>query len=490
MPHVASTLGRGDVVAGRYRIDAPIGGGGFGAVFRATCLRLSRSVALKVLLPELVDDPQGRSRFLREAELAQHLEHPHTVRLLDFGVGDDGAPFIAWELLSGRTLAEALSTGGLDVAKVGRIAAQVLGALMEAHSRGIVHRDIRPANLFLCEYEGERDFVKVLDFGIAKVVDSGAPVPGLTRRGMMVGTPSYMAPEQVAAAPATRLSDVYALGLTMAEALTGETVVQGANAVEIARQQASSDPVPLPPEVLGSRLGAVIRRATQKRIELRFASAAEMLEHVEAAMDGSAAVRPVTIPGRPAPLPESVTLRTEIALQRPPDSLSASGPIAPAPPVRARRRAAPGWPIPAALVAVALASAVGIVASTTRDRSKARGAATRVGTGAGERPGLRELSVETLEERLVARGWTVNHVNKGRSGPDPRLVTFLLRKEDRRGTVWFHRLASEADAIQEERRVLSKVPPRGVVRAVETILVIDIHDHPGEGRELAIDISR
>jgi serine/threonine-protein kinase len=281
----ATQLRPGDVLAGRYRIEAHIGAGGFGAVFRATQLNLGRPVALKVLLPDLVRQPAELERFRREAQMAQRLEHPNTVRLFDFGVAEDtGVPYMAWELLKGQPLDALLKASGqVPPARVGRIAMQVLKSLMEAHSLGIVHRDIKPSNIFLCDFSGEPDFVKVLDFGIAKATQSQTQ-QGLTRAGVALGTPSYMSPEQVAASGVTPVSDLYALGLVMAEMLTGRVVFTGQTGVDIALAQVSPSPVPLAPEVLNSPLGPVIQRATQKTAAHRYASATEMLQHLEAVM--------------------------------------------------------------------------------------------------------------------------------------------------------------------------------------------------------------
>ncbi len=170
----------GDIVAGRYRVEALLGKGGFGVVYRAVQLNIGRAVALKMLLAEALAHAGGIARFRREAELAQRLEHPNTVRLYDFGETEGGLPFAAWELLRGHPLDEVLrAEPTLAAPRVARIGAQALKALMEAHGLGIVHRDVKPSNLFLCEFSGERDFVKVLDFGIAKCLSDG---PGLTRK--------------------------------------------------------------------------------------------------------------------------------------------------------------------------------------------------------------------------------------------------------------------------------------------------------------------
>src|SRR6185437_9827319 len=197
----------------------------------------------------------------------------------DFGRAADGSPFLVFELLKGQTLDAAIRAGGgLPATRVHRIATQILKALMEAHSLGIVHRDIKPANVFLCDFQGEPDFVKVLDFGIAKGTGQGP----LTRSGQVVGTPSYMSPEQVSGLPVTFASDLYAVGLVMSEALTGMPVYRNAPGPEIIAAQVSPAPVPHEPLVFESPLAPVIFRATQKQPNLRYGSGAEMLAHLQA----------------------------------------------------------------------------------------------------------------------------------------------------------------------------------------------------------------
>ncbi|HEY4119979.1 MAG TPA: serine/threonine-protein kinase, partial [Byssovorax sp.] len=183
----------GDVIAGKYRLEELIGQGGFGVVFRAVQLNLERQVAIKMMLPQALARGDGLARFLREADLARKLEHPNTVRLYDCGEAEGGVPYIALELLRGRPVDVAIRDDGpFEVGRAARIGVQALKSLMEAHALGIVHRDIKPSNLFLCEFSGERDYVKLLDFGIAKVEGSAA-----TLGGTMLGTPAYMSPEQV-----------------------------------------------------------------------------------------------------------------------------------------------------------------------------------------------------------------------------------------------------------------------------------------------------
>ncbi len=280
----------GDVIAGRYRVESLLGRGGFGVVYKAADLQEgSRPVALKMMLVAALAQEEGLARFKREAELAKSLDHPNTVRLFDFGTSEEGLPFIAWELLDGRPLDVVLGAElRLSPARVARIATQILSALEAAHALGIVHRDIKPGNVFLCTRPGEKDVVKIIDFGIAKDTKSGTP---LTRVGSILGTPSYMAPEQVAGRHVTTSADLYSLGLVMAEALTGQVVYGGANGFEVCLAQLAATPAPLLPEVLASPLGPVIAKATQKAVADRFPSAAAMkaeLESVSAGLDTDA----------------------------------------------------------------------------------------------------------------------------------------------------------------------------------------------------------
>jgi len=189
------------------------------------------------------------------------------------------------QLLRGRSLNEVLwDDGAMDAARVGRITSQILKSLMEAHALGIVHRDIKPENIFLVDFEGEPDYVKVLDFGLAKAVHRGQTIgTPLTAYGETVGTPNYMAPEQVRGKPVTARTDLYALGLVMSEMMTGKMVFPGDDGLEVCKEQISHDPSQLEPVVLESALGAVIRRATLKPPDDRYRSASEMLEEIDEA---------------------------------------------------------------------------------------------------------------------------------------------------------------------------------------------------------------
>ena len=363
----------GTLIGGRHRIEALLGRGGFGVVYRATQLALDRPVALKVLLPEALGD-EALPRFQREAEIVQRLDHPNIVRLLDFGVGAGAEPYLVFELLQGQTLHEALASAGpLSVARAARVGAQILKALMEAHARGVVHRDIKPANVFLCNFQGEPDFVKVLDFGIAKGRDSGT----LTGRGGVLGTPAYMAPEQANGGVVGFAADLFSLGLMLEEMLTGKAVYGGMSLVDIVREHVSASAVPHAASALSSPLGPIIHRATSKRAELRYPSAGEMLAHLEAAMSyatASGQVAPSSTGATPPNIAHAPTAQPGAMAGYP------SRVLVPTPPkARSRQRALPWKALAAAGGGVVLIGAlVAAAAALTggRPREPRRAAAT------------------------------------------------------------------------------------------------------------------
>ena len=210
----------GTVIAGSYRIDDFLGRGAIGAVFGGMHLRLERQVAVKFVDPTLMEDPEIRARFKREAKIAAQIGSSHAVEVFDYGVGEDGAPYLVMEKLIGEDLHARLTREGpLSVDRALRIAKQVCRALGAAHGNGIVHRDLKPENVFLVERDGQTEFVKVVDFGLSTFVQSDDT--RLTRAGQSVGTPLYMAPEQAGAHQFDARVDVYSLGVLIFETTTG-----------------------------------------------------------------------------------------------------------------------------------------------------------------------------------------------------------------------------------------------------------------------------
>jgi eukaryotic-like serine/threonine-protein kinase len=213
----------GDVVAGKYRIEDVIGEGGMGAVYAATHTLTGKRVALKWMLPELAADEGAVQRFIREAQAAGRIDHPNVVDVYDVGE-HDGSTFLVMEYLQGETLTAAFNRGGLDARHIIQLLIPAMRGVAAAHKTGVVHRDLKPDNVFLCRSgDGSYREPKVLDFGISKVsAGEGQLNPRLTRTGAVMGTPYYMSPEQVrGSSDVDQRTDVYAFGVILYEALTG-----------------------------------------------------------------------------------------------------------------------------------------------------------------------------------------------------------------------------------------------------------------------------
>jgi serine/threonine-protein kinase len=251
----AEAARHGEVLAGRYQLMDTIAVGGSGAVYRAA-VDSGGHVAVKVMHAEHPEGDAERRRFGREAQIIQALVHPHVVRVLDYGHTRDGMPFLVFPLLDGNTLDSKLKiAGALPAAEVGRISLQVLSALERAHDEGIAHRDIKPANIFLVP-SVLGDNVQILDFGLAKLVFQGDGAE-VTRHGALVGTPRYMAPEQVRGEQVSETADIYSFGLVMAEMLLGHPVVTASRELDIYMTHGSDKPLELAEVVLASPFAAI-----------------------------------------------------------------------------------------------------------------------------------------------------------------------------------------------------------------------------------------
>ncbi len=235
----------GRIVAGRYRVLSKLGAGGMGTVFRAEQTSVKRTIALKVLDPAMTMNPELLRRFQAEAEVVARLSHPNTVTLFDFGQDETGVLFIAMELVHGSSLRDTIAReGALSPHRAVDVAEQVASSLADAHAHGIVHRDLKPDNVILSERAGRRDFARVLDFGIAKLFDDPGGAPAMTRAGQILGTPQYMAPEQITGHAIDGRTDVYALGVLLYEMLAGAPPFQGDNLVALLSKHLHDPPPP------------------------------------------------------------------------------------------------------------------------------------------------------------------------------------------------------------------------------------------------------
>ena len=255
-------------IDGRYRIESLLGRGGMGAVYKATQTNMGRAVAIKLLLKEFANHTDVAKRFLREARTISQLSHVNTITVHDFGQTADGQLFIVMEHLTGRPLTDRIEEGPMPADEALRIVRQTAAALSEAHDKGIVHRDIKPDNIFLAELGGEVDEVKVLDFGIAKLLDTDEEVTQLTKAGFSVGTPSYMSPEQAQAqAEITHASDLYALGCILFECVAGRPPFVADSAVGVLMAHCTATPPTIQQIRPELRPGAAVEALTAALLE-------------------------------------------------------------------------------------------------------------------------------------------------------------------------------------------------------------------------------
>ncbi len=276
-----------ELFANRYRVLTQIGHGGMGRIYQAVDVTASRVVALKVLHPHLIEDEAARRRFDREAKATIHLRHPNLLIVHDYGFSDEGLPFIAMEFLDGEVLHKILTIDGpLEIRRFLQIFLQVCSALYHAHMNRVIHRDVKPGNIMLIKVDRNNDLVKLVDFGIAKIVRAdGRTMQRLTQTGDVLGSPFYMSPEQCMGRDLDPRSDIYSLGCVMYEAISGIRPFDSPNALSTMQLQVTTPPKPFsevcPKLGIPPQIESVIFRTLEKDPANRFQTAKELGQRLE-----------------------------------------------------------------------------------------------------------------------------------------------------------------------------------------------------------------
>jgi serine/threonine-protein kinase len=302
----------GVTLDGRYRIDGLLGEGGMGVVYLGRHMAMDKKVAIKILRTEFACRADTKARFRQEARAASSVENPHIVDVSDFGSLPDGSTYLVMEYLDGVPLST-LTRNDEPIAldKAIAIGRQIADGLAEVHDRGIVHRDLKPDNIFLVKEGGQEDFVKILDFGIAKVLES--PEAKMTMAGSLFGTPSYMSPEQAAGMPVDARTDVYALGIIMYELASGRVPFEADTLMGILTQHLYRKPLPLRDLVgeshVSAGLDAIIFKALSKAPEQRYQNMRALSSDLAAVAEGRTPEAAIEMAfrqdsARPAPAPQ------------------------------------------------------------------------------------------------------------------------------------------------------------------------------------------
>ncbi len=306
-------IAHGTLISARYEVIRLIGEGGMGEVYEAKHVHIGKRVALKCLNKAFTKDAEAVERFQQEARIAGTLGHANICEVMDFGVTGDGQPYLVMEYMEGESLADLIKREKkLPVERALEVTASVLSALEEAHGQGIVHRDLKPENIFMANIKGHGEVVKLLDFGISKIMKPGESAMRLTKTGMMVGTPFYMSPEQVRGrTDVDHRSDLYACAVMLYEMLTGKVPFEGSTFNEIIIK-IIEDPFPTVGKADGvpRKVANLIRKTADKRPEKRIQTAREFRENVEKIQAGKSSVGSSTAMAVEAYSPEGSSERS------------------------------------------------------------------------------------------------------------------------------------------------------------------------------------
>lgn len=310
----------GKVIAGRYRLETRLGEGGMGVVYRARHVLIDRIVALKLIRPDLRSETHLRAWMLREARAANRVDHAHIVEIHDVGETEEGELYLVMEVLVGTALSAEIAKGPMPIARAVDIIEQMCAALARAHDLGVVHRDLKSDNIMLTARGGRRDFVKILDFGLAAL----ARDPRLAPKGAIFGTPEYMSPEQARGDDATAVSDLYALGILFYEMATGQLPFRSSDRdtlLEMQRSAPAQRPRALRPD-LAPAAEAIIMRLLEKDPRKRFRDGHHLQEELKAFQRSLPATPwdqqnqdapPIAAPPPPAPTPQPIEWGTRAA---------------------------------------------------------------------------------------------------------------------------------------------------------------------------------
>jgi serine/threonine protein kinase len=280
----------GKVVEGRYRIIEQLGEGGMGVVYTAEHVEIEKRVALKVLRDDFSKRPEVVERFRQEARAASKIGHANIVDVTDFGQLEEGGVYFVMEYLEGIGLSELIEEKPIEITRAIPIIRQIAHALMAAHEKGIIHRDLKPENIFLVEREEGRDYVKILDFGIAKISDRDSEGERLTKTGMIFGTPEYMSPEQASGKKTDKRVDIYALGCIMFEMFTGNVPFDGESFMAVLTQHMFEDVPKIeemnPKTTVTEPVKKVVYKAMAKEASDRYRDMRELEEDLDRALEG------------------------------------------------------------------------------------------------------------------------------------------------------------------------------------------------------------
>ena len=296
----------GEQLFGEYTIVDRLGEGGMGAVYLAQQASIDQKIAVKVLHEESAESDEMVQRFHREARVVSMMTHPNIIRVFIFGRTPGGLLYLAMEYVEGKPLRDVVDRGLLDEMRAIKIIKQLCSGLSEAHDLGIIHRDLKPDNVLLTEWRGEKDFAKILDFGIAKLKqpDSQAEQQKLTQAGIVYGTPEYLSPEQAQALDLDGRTDIYSLGAILYEMMTGQLPFQASAPVKILKSHVYDEPTPpsqVAPDRVSPTMENIILKAMAKDRDERFQDGMEMFEALVAREREIAMEQDLTGPGAYVP---------------------------------------------------------------------------------------------------------------------------------------------------------------------------------------------